>query len=57
MKTIIYRYLWRVYPDTFEVELELISTFLPFLPFGIQAAYENTKDQTLFFKGKAFYLL
>uniref|UniRef100_A0A7M4FDH7 Matrix metallopeptidase 27 n=1 Tax=Crocodylus porosus TaxID=8502 RepID=A0A7M4FDH7_CROPO len=49
------RHLWRVYPDTFEVELELISTFLPFLPFGIQGAYENTKDQTLFFKCKAFY--
>ncbi|XP_019379324.1 PREDICTED: matrix metalloproteinase-27-like [Gavialis gangeticus] len=47
------RHLWRVYPDTFEVELELISTFLPFLPFGIQGAYENTKDQTLFFKGNS----
>uniref|UniRef100_A0A7M4FBP3 Matrix metallopeptidase 27 n=1 Tax=Crocodylus porosus TaxID=8502 RepID=A0A7M4FBP3_CROPO len=51
------RHLWRVYPDTFEVELELISTFLPFLPFGIQGAYENTKDQTLFFKCNNFWVI
>lgn len=49
---ILIRHLWRVYPDNSEVELELISAFWPTLPSGIQAAYENMKDQILFFKGE-----
>ncbi|KFV87418.1 Matrix metalloproteinase-27, partial [Struthio camelus australis] len=51
------RHLWRVYPDNSEVELELISTFWPSLPSGIQAAYENIKDQILFFKGNNFWVV
>ncbi|OXB57867.1 hypothetical protein ASZ78_016441 [Callipepla squamata] len=51
------RHLWRVYPDNSEVELELISAFWPSLPSGIQAAYENTKDQILFFKGNNFWVI
>nr|AAC33733.1 matrix metalloproteinase [Gallus gallus] len=51
------RHLWRVYPDNSEVELELISAFWPFLPSGIQAAYENMKDRILFFKGNNFWVV
>ncbi|XP_072192957.1 matrix metalloproteinase-27-like [Excalfactoria chinensis] len=51
------RRLWRVYPDNSEVELELISAFWPSLPSGIQAAYENMKDQILFFKGNNFWVV
>ncbi|PKU41796.1 matrix metalloproteinase-27-like [Limosa lapponica baueri] len=51
------RHLRRVYPDNSEVELELISTFWPTLPSGIQAAYENMKDQILFFKGNKFWVI
>ncbi|KAH0625166.1 hypothetical protein JD844_033340 [Phrynosoma platyrhinos] len=43
-------YLWRVFPNHSEVDLELISTFWPFLPPNIQAAYENMNDQVFFFK-------
>ncbi|NXO03044.1 MMP27 protein, partial [Rhinopomastus cyanomelas] len=51
------RHLWRVYPDSSEVERELVSTFWPTLPPGIEAAYENTKDQILFFKGNKFWVI
>uniref|UniRef100_A0A8C9FSA8 Matrix metallopeptidase 27 n=1 Tax=Pavo cristatus TaxID=9049 RepID=A0A8C9FSA8_PAVCR len=51
------KHLWRVYPDNSEVELELISAFWPSLPSGIQAAYENMKDQILFFKGNNFWIV
>ncbi|NXN07285.1 MMP27 protein, partial [Indicator maculatus] len=51
------RHLWRVYPDNLEVEQELISTFWPTLPPGIEAAYENNKDQILFFKGNKFWVI
>ncbi|NXN54206.1 MMP27 protein, partial [Rynchops niger] len=51
------RHLWRVYPDNSEVELQLISTFWPALPSGVQAAYENMKDQMLFFKGNKFWVI
>ncbi|NXP76088.1 MMP27 protein, partial [Ramphastos sulfuratus] len=49
------RHLWRVYPDNLGVERELISTFWPALSPGIEAAYENNKDQILFFKGNRFW--
>ncbi|KAF1590222.1 Matrix metalloproteinase-27, partial [Eudyptes moseleyi] len=51
------RHLWRVYPDNSEVERELISTFWPTLPPGIEAVYENMKDQILFFKGNKFWAI
>ncbi|XP_074837838.1 matrix metalloproteinase-27-like [Carettochelys insculpta] len=51
------RHMWRVYPGNSEAELELISTFWSFLPSGIQAAYENIKDQVLFFKGNNFWVI
>ncbi|KGL80217.1 Matrix metalloproteinase-27, partial [Tinamus guttatus] len=51
------RHLWRVYPDNSEVELELISAFWPSLPSGIHAAYENVKDQILFFKGNNYWVI
>lgn len=41
-----------MYPNHYEVDSELISTIWPFLPFGIEAAYENVNDQVFFFKGK-----
>uniref|UniRef100_A0A8D0GH08 Matrix metallopeptidase 27 n=1 Tax=Sphenodon punctatus TaxID=8508 RepID=A0A8D0GH08_SPHPU len=51
------RHLWRVYPNYSEAELELISTFWPSLPSGIEAAYENTNDQVLFFKDNKFWVI
>ncbi|KAM9390165.1 LOW QUALITY PROTEIN: matrix metalloproteinase-27-like [Phaethornis superciliosus] len=51
------RHLWRVYPDTSEVEHELVSALWPTLPSGIQAVYENMKDQILFFKGNQFWVI
>nr|XP_020667506.1 matrix metalloproteinase-27-like isoform X1 [Pogona vitticeps] len=51
------RYLWRVYPSRSEVDLELISTFWPFLPSGIQAAYENMNDQVFFFKDNHVWMI
>uniref|UniRef100_A0A8C3XZR6 Matrix metallopeptidase 27 n=1 Tax=Catharus ustulatus TaxID=91951 RepID=A0A8C3XZR6_CATUS len=51
------RHLWRVYPDNSEAERELISAFWPNLTPGIEAAYENTKDQILLFKGNKFWVI
>ncbi|XP_061484714.1 matrix metalloproteinase-27-like isoform X3 [Rhineura floridana] len=51
------RHLWRVYPSHSEVDLELISTFWPFLPSDIQAVYENVNDQLLFFKDNLFWII
>ncbi|XP_077197649.1 matrix metalloproteinase-27-like [Paroedura picta] len=51
------RHYWRVYPRLSEVDYELISTFWPSLPSGIQAAYENMNDQVLFFKDNHFWVL
>ncbi|XP_071411226.1 matrix metalloproteinase-27-like isoform X1 [Pithys albifrons albifrons] len=51
------RHLWRVYPDNSEAERELISAFWPTLPPAIEAAYENMKDQILFFKGYKFWVI
>uniref|UniRef100_A0A8D2JH90 Matrix metallopeptidase 27 n=1 Tax=Varanus komodoensis TaxID=61221 RepID=A0A8D2JH90_VARKO len=51
------RQLWRVYPGRSEVDLESISTFWPFLPSGIQAAYENMNDQVYFFKDNHFWVI
>ncbi|XP_053166843.1 matrix metalloproteinase-27-like isoform X2 [Hemicordylus capensis] len=50
------RHLWRVYRSSPEVDLELILAFWPFLPSGIQAAYENMKNQVLFFKDNLFWM-
>ncbi|XP_028581995.2 matrix metalloproteinase-27-like [Podarcis muralis] len=50
------RHLWRVYPSHSEVDFESISTFWPSLPSNIQAAYENMKDQLLFFKDNHFWV-
>nr|XP_060627032.1 matrix metalloproteinase-27-like [Anolis sagrei ordinatus] len=51
------RHLWRVFPSRSEVDHELISTFWPFLPSNIQAAYENMNDQVFFFKDNHFWMI
>ncbi|XP_074072662.1 matrix metalloproteinase-27 isoform X1 [Macrotis lagotis] len=51
------RYLWRIYPELSEVEFELISSFWPALPDGIQAAYENDRDEILIFKDENFWMI
>nr|XP_004661922.2 matrix metalloproteinase-27 [Jaculus jaculus] len=51
------RHLWRLYHDIASVELELIASFWPSLPAGLQAAYESPKDKILVFKGKHFWAI
>ncbi|XP_072467351.1 matrix metalloproteinase-27 [Notamacropus eugenii] len=51
------RHLWRIYYEVSEVEFELISSFWPSLPDGIQAAYENDRDETVIFKDANFWMI
>ncbi|XP_008828293.1 neutrophil collagenase [Nannospalax galili] len=52
------KYFWRRHPQLPEVDLNVISLFWPFLPSGIQAAYEDfDKDLVFLFKGKQFWAL
>lgn len=47
-----FRYFWRRHPQLREVELNFISLFWPFLPSGLQAAYEDfDRDLVYLFKG------
>uniref|UniRef100_A0A8D0C4N4 Matrix metallopeptidase 27 n=1 Tax=Salvator merianae TaxID=96440 RepID=A0A8D0C4N4_SALMN len=50
------RHLWRVYPHRSGMDFEVISSIWPFLPLNIQAVYENTNDQLLFFKDNHFWV-
>ncbi|XP_001508976.1 stromelysin-1-like [Ornithorhynchus anatinus] len=51
-------HFWRKHPQLTEVDVNLISSFWPFLPTGIDAAYEDgSKDQVLFFKGNQYWAI
>ncbi|XP_008054158.1 matrix metalloproteinase-27 [Carlito syrichta] len=50
-------HLWRIYYDITDVEFELIASFWPSLPAGLQAAYENPKDKILVFKDENFWMI
>ncbi|XP_068936939.1 matrix metalloproteinase-27 isoform X1 [Petaurus breviceps papuanus] len=51
------RHLWRIYNEVSEVEFDLISSFWSSLPDGIQAAYENDRDEILIFKDANFWMI
>ncbi|XP_044522193.1 matrix metalloproteinase-27 [Gracilinanus agilis] len=51
------RHVWRIYHEVSDIEFELISSFWPSLPDGIQAAYENDRDETLIFKDGNFWMI
>ncbi|XP_062951572.1 neutrophil collagenase isoform X2 [Cynocephalus volans] len=52
------RYFWRRHPQLRKVELDFISLFWPFLPNGIQAAYEDSdRDLVFLFKGNQYWAL
>lgn len=47
-----FRYFWRRHPQLRTVDLNFISLFWPFLPNGLQAAYEDfDRDLVVLFKG------
>lgn len=47
-----FRYFWRRHPQLRTVDLNFISLFWPFLPNGLQAAYEDfDRDLVFLFKG------
>lgn len=53
-----FRYFWRRHPQLREVDLNFISLFWPFLPSGLQAAYEDfDKDLVFLFKGNVLLLV
>ncbi|XP_021484218.1 matrix metalloproteinase-27 isoform X1 [Meriones unguiculatus] len=51
------RHLWRLYSGIADVEFELISSFWPSLPAGLQAAYESPRDEILVFKDENFWVI
>uniref|UniRef100_F6SSU7 Macrophage metalloelastase n=1 Tax=Monodelphis domestica TaxID=13616 RepID=F6SSU7_MONDO len=52
------RFLWRKQPQNPEVSVNLLSSFWPSLPFGIQAAYEiESQDQVLLFKDDKYWVV
>ncbi|XP_021484219.1 neutrophil collagenase [Meriones unguiculatus] len=52
------KYFWRRHPQLRQVDLNFISLFWPFLPNGLQAAYEDfDRDQVFLFKGRQYWVL
>ncbi|KFV45490.1 Stromelysin-1, partial [Tyto alba] len=52
------KYFWRKHPAVRTADFNLISSFWPWLPPGVDAAYEiPEKDETVIFKGNEFWVL
>uniref|UniRef100_A0A8D0FUY4 Collagenase 3 n=1 Tax=Strix occidentalis caurina TaxID=311401 RepID=A0A8D0FUY4_STROC len=52
------RHFWRKHPAVRTADFNLISSFWPWLPPGVDAAYEiPEKDETVIFKGNEFWVL
>ncbi|XP_076782247.1 neutrophil collagenase [Arvicanthis niloticus] len=52
------KYFWRRHPQLRTVDLNFISLFWPFLPNGLQAAYEDfDRDLVFLFKGRQYWAL
>ncbi|NXK46275.1 MMP3 protein, partial [Chauna torquata] len=52
------KHFWRKHPAVREVDFNLVSSFWPWLPSGVDAAYEiPEKDETLLFKGNEFWVV
>ncbi|NXA50536.1 MMP3 protein, partial [Nothocercus julius] len=51
-------HFWRKHPSVRAVDFGLISSFWPWLPPGVDAAYEvPEKDETILFKGNEFWVV
>uniref|UniRef100_A0A8C3BIF8 Collagenase 3 n=1 Tax=Cairina moschata TaxID=8855 RepID=A0A8C3BIF8_CAIMO len=49
------KHFWRKHPAVREIDFHLVTSFWPWLPSGVDAAYEiPEKDETHLFKGKIF---
>ncbi|XP_013811427.1 stromelysin-1-like [Apteryx mantelli] len=52
------KHFWRKHPSVRAVDFNLISSFWPRLPSGVDAAYEvPEKDETVLFKGNEFWVV
>ncbi|KFP74142.1 Stromelysin-1 [Acanthisitta chloris] len=52
------KHIWRKHPEVRTAEFNLISSFWPRLPPGVDAAYEiPEKDETVIFKGNEFWVV
>ncbi|XP_074072666.1 macrophage metalloelastase-like [Macrotis lagotis] len=52
------KFLWRKQPQNPKVSVDLLSYFWPFLPSGIQAAYEvEARDQVYLFKDNKYWVV
>uniref|UniRef100_A0A493U484 Collagenase 3 n=1 Tax=Anas platyrhynchos platyrhynchos TaxID=8840 RepID=A0A493U484_ANAPP len=52
------KHFWRKHPAVREIDFHLVTSFWPWLPSGVDAAYEiPEKDETHLFKGNEFWVV